>query len=272
MADKSSHTQATTPHSSISIWPVIIAPLTAGVYYLSVRTAFSKSVIPVMGRTDLFEIPRWGTHWPYRLTAEVISLAIALFVTSAVARGRGKAAAITGGLTISVGFALKLAISFTYPDTIAVPEPWYQYAIDAGMIFLAPIIASFIVEITSDEMQKNKVGVASINRAHFLWLWIALYFYALGMITPIARIYFHSEPNLITTAVLLLINAIPAAAFIIPAAYGLALLSGAHGNTMHPAGRSFIGFLVLLAGFFVGAMVQYAWYFLVQSIYNLIFS
>jgi hypothetical protein len=40
-----------------SVWPVLLAPVVAGIYYLAVKFAFIESVVSVMGRTDLFEIP-----------------------------------------------------------------------------------------------------------------------------------------------------------------------------------------------------------------------
>jgi hypothetical protein len=33
------------------IWPVMIAPLVAGVYYLAIMTAFAQSIASVLGNT-----------------------------------------------------------------------------------------------------------------------------------------------------------------------------------------------------------------------------
>jgi uncharacterized membrane protein len=80
------------------------------------------------------------------------------------------------------------------------------------------------------------------------------------------------ETNVFKSVVSLIINGIPAIALVIPAYYGVAFLAAHHGDTMHPAGRSMVGILVLVFGFLVGAAIQIGWYWMFEKIIGAIFS
>lgn len=250
-----------------SIWPLVVAPVVAGIYYLALKLAFVESVISVLGRTDLFDQPHWGAHWGFRLTAEAISVGFGTFVAAAFAPGREQTAAVVGGCTISMGFAVKLVLAYANSAMLTNGEPWYQYAIDAVAIIFAPMVGIHVSEAASD-MHKSSQGVGGINRLHFLWLWLATYFYALGLITPVGRIYAVSDAGFIAIAVTFIVNAIPAAALAVPGYYGLAFLAGHHGETMHPAGRNMVGGLVLVSGFALGAAIQFGWYWIFDQIFG----
>ncbi|MGJ5135798.1 hypothetical protein [Bradyrhizobium oligotrophicum] len=163
----------------VPFWPVVLAPLVAGIYYLSLKLAFAASVIPVLGRADLFETPHWGAHWGFRLIAEAISMGFGTFVAAALAPGREKTAAVVGGCTISLGFAAKLAILYAEPTMIPRAEPWHQYAIDALSIVLTPMVGAYVSDAATD-IHRAARGVGGIGRFHFLWLWFPAYFYALA--------------------------------------------------------------------------------------------
>src|SRR6266481_6241640 len=122
----------------VPIWPIVLAPVIAGIYYLALKLAFVESAVAVLGRTDLFEAPHWGSHWGFRLTAEAISVGFGTFVAAALAPGREQTAAVVGGCAISLGFAAKLALVYSDPAMFSSAEPWYQYSIDALSIVLAP--------------------------------------------------------------------------------------------------------------------------------------
>lgn len=261
---------STRPQSKAAIWPILIAPLAAGVYYLSVKLAFAQSIISVMGRTDFLELTRWGPNWTFRIAAEVIAVGIGTFVAASLAPGRERAAAIVGGSTISLGFVLKLWILFSQGDESL--EPWYQHAIDGVVIVAAPLVGIYVTEPAEELHRTTPRGVGGVSRLHFIWLWFVMYFYALGLITPVARIYAMGEPNIFKTVVTLLINGIPAAALAIPGYYGMAFLAGLHGDTMHPAGRNMVGALVLVFGFLVGAVIQFGWYWIFEKLYAAIFG
>jgi hypothetical protein len=260
------------------LWPVLIAPAVAGIYYLSIKSPFAQSIVSVLGRTDFFDLttPRWGSHWMYRAAAEVIAVGFGTFVAAGLARGRERTAAIVGGCTISLGFIVKLAITslvwkYQDTDTLVVLDPWYQYAIDVAMIFAAPIIGSFVREAAEDMHRDTPGGFGGINRLHFFWLWLAAYLYANGLITPVARIMLRDD-NFVASVIALLINFIPAAAIAVPGYYGMTFLTGHHGGTMHPAGRNLVGVLVLIFGFVIGLVVQLGWYWMFQKIYDAIFG
>ena len=82
-----------------------------------------------------------------------------------------------------------------YQEPLVGWEPWYQYAIDAAMIVGAPLIGSYVAEAAEDMHRDTQMASAEINRFHFLWLWFAAYWYAVGLITPIARFYALQNEN-----------------------------------------------------------------------------
>lgn len=51
-------------------------------------------------------------------------------------------------------------------DRVIVVEPWYQYAIDAGMVVAAPLIGAYVAEAAEDMHRDFAKGFAGINRAH----------------------------------------------------------------------------------------------------------
>jgi len=256
---------------------VLAAPIVAGVYYLSIKAAFAQSIVSVLGRGDLFDVgtPRWGSHWIYRAAAEVFAKGFGTFVAAGLSLGRERVAAILGGSAVSLGFVAKLVVIFIVwkyanDETSVIWEPWYQYAIDVGMIVAAPVIGSFVAEAAEDMHRDAPSGFGGVNRLHLLWLWLAAYCYAIGLIGPMARLYVLHDVDVFSTFTALFVNAIPAVVMAIPGYYGIAFLAGHHGDTMHPAGRNFVGALVLIFGFFVGLLIQEAWYWIIQRIWGAI--
>jgi hypothetical protein len=158
------------------------------------------------------------------------------------------------------------------PEDLSDSEPWYQYVIDGLMIVVAPFVGVFVVEAAREQNRQEPRGFAGINRFHLLWLWIAAFWYGLGLITPVSRLYGMSEHNIFAMVITLLINLIPAAAVAIPGYYGLALLAGRYGDSMHPAGRNLVGVLVLVFGFAVGGVIQTAWYYGMHKAWTAVFG
>lgn len=261
------------------IWPVIIAPLVAGVYYLALKSAFVQSIVFVLGKTaatdiDLSDLtsPQWGSHWFYRGVAELMATSFGTFVAAGLARGRESAAAIVGGCIISLEFFGRIAMliyawKYMAHDDFSIPEPWYQYAIEVLMIFAPPAIGAYVAEAAEDMHRQSPTGFGGINRLHFLWLWFAAFWYALALITPLARIYsLGPDSGIIALFLVIIVNGLPAAAVAIPAYYGMTLLSGEHGSTMHPAGRNLVGVLVVVFGFIVGAVILTGWYWMFDKL------
>jgi hypothetical protein len=167
-------------------WPVWIAPLAAGVYYLSLRGGFAHSIDGVVfdaSDVNLSDIgaPQWGSHWIYRTLAETVSLAFGTFVAAGIARQRAKLAAQIGGLSISTVYTLINANWFycVYLEHSYVSiEPWYQHLVEAGIILGAPFMGSAIGELYRDDIFKpSTIGFAGVNRFHFIWLWFVTSFY-----------------------------------------------------------------------------------------------
>jgi hypothetical protein len=152
------------------LWPVLIAPLAAGIYYLAIKLAFEQSIVSVLGRTDFFDLstPRWGSHWIYRGAAEAIAAGFGIYIAAGLAPARERIAAIVGGCTISLGFIAKLILTYYLwthkdADTLYVPDPWYQYAIDAAMIFAAPLIGLYVAEAAEDMHRILRLASAALT-------------------------------------------------------------------------------------------------------------
>lgn len=254
------------------IWPLLVAPLVAGAYYLALKAAFITSIDATVGTTAISQIElsdlaaqQWGSHWIYRVVAEVISVGFATFVSAGLARGRERVAAITGGATIAlvflVGTVLTIYVQIYRADDYVMRDPWYQHVIDELLVIGCPLIGFHVAEAAHEINDSQPIGFAGINRLHFLWLWLAAYWYALGLITPIARHYMLEAtiPGVITILGDMIVNGIPAIALLIPAYFGVALLAGHRGATLHPIIRNLLGTVVLIGGFVIGAAFEVGW-------------
>jgi hypothetical protein len=159
------------------------------------------------------------------------------------------------------------------PEDYSAPEPWYQYAIEGLMVFVPPIVGSYVAEAAEDIHRQVPAGFGGVARGHFIWLWLPAFWYALGLITPMARIYtLGPDAGAIATFLVLLVNGIPAAAVAIPGYFGLALLAGHLGTPMHTGLRNLCGTVALIIGFAVGLTVQFGWYWLTQTVYQTLFG
>src|ERR1700719_3335861 len=90
------------------IWPLVLAPLAAGVYYLALRQGFALSLGSVVyDASDVasleWDAPKWGSHWLYRSFAEIVSVLFGTFIAAGLAQQRAKLGGIIGGLAISTG-------------------------------------------------------------------------------------------------------------------------------------------------------------------------
>jgi hypothetical protein len=260
------------------IWPLIIAPIACFVYYIVFRAAFIQSIDAIItspsdvdgSSLDEFTKPSWGDHWIYRCTAEYISVTLATFVAGGLARGRAKSAAVVGSLAISLIYVAWFGFMiFAWQNPKGVwswYEPWYQYVIDGLVMLGAPVVALATAEHV-DTAHDEERGLAGINRWHFLWLWLLAYFYALAIITPLARFYsVQFNGGLIAIIIVTIVNFVPAFAVGLPLYYGLEILRGTHGDTMPPPARNLVGSLVLIGGLIVGLAVQFGWYWMFDKL------
>jgi hypothetical protein len=259
--------------SRAPIWPVLAAPFVAGIYYLTIKSAFEQSIISALGQTSASEIdladidaPHWGSHWIYRLAAEIVSASFATFVAAGLAHGRERVAAVVGGCIISLGFLARIG-----PGEVLTPEPWYQYGIEGLMVFAAPILGGYVAHAAEYMHRQVPDGFGGIARAHFVWLWLVFFWYALGLITPVAHILLRPD-GVISTFIVWLVDSIAAAAVAIPGYFGLAVLSGHIGSRMGAALRNLVGMAVLIVGSGAALAVQFGWYRLVQTVYEALFG
>jgi hypothetical protein len=195
------------------VWPVLIAPFVALIYYGALKSAFSISIVSALGddaTADILEKGTWGSHWVYRLVAEILSVGLGTFVAAGLARHRERAAAIIGGLTIALGFILfwlaflmfresytalvglnlenytpeantfaMWIFVFTMVITVGLlnlnpaAEPWYQHVIEGLIIIASPFIGVYISQFAQTLNEKHPFGFVGINRLHLIWLWFA---------------------------------------------------------------------------------------------------
>ena len=142
------------------------------------------------------------------------------------------------------------------------------------MIIAPPVIGGYVAEAAHDMHRQTPLGFGGINRLHFVWLWLPAFWYAPGLITPMARLYaLGPEPSgPIATFLIFLIHSIPAIAVAVPLYFGLSLLAGHLGNRLHAAARNLLGIVVLVLGFVAGLAIQTGWYWLFQKIGEAIFG
>jgi len=249
-----------------SIWPLFAAPIAAIIFYGGLNGAFLNSLEYVVGQpAEIGEVilsrqdRKWGTHWVYRVIAEGASLAYGTFIAAGIARERARAGGIIGGLAISAVYAIMFGLMWYYDVTTG--EPWYQDVLSILLVLSAPLIG-FLVSETAEEISTSApAGFAGIPRAHFLWLWIISYLYALGLIAPIAHI--------MTTAgevgFVYLLQAIPVLVLAVPLYYGLQLLAGTLAINWHVAIRQLVGSIVLVGGLAIGMAIQVGLAFLASG-------
>lgn len=246
------------------IWPVLIAPLVALLYYAVLKVPFAQSITAALGSSITVDVSpgdltkaQWGFHWLYRIFAETCSIGLATFVAAGLARGRERAAGITGGITISLLLISTVAAAlglFGSPGDL-VPEPWYQHVITAFVVLAAPIMGVIASEQSRILNVQNPVGFGGINHFHFLWLWVALYCYSSDLVGPIVKILTRPD-SIVASLVIFVVAGTFAGVLIIPGYYGLALLAGYKGNQLHPATRNFLGVSVIVLGFLIGDLIQ----------------
>jgi hypothetical protein len=261
------------------VWPVVIAPLVAGIYYIALRGAFAQSIGGVVfdaSDIDLSDAaaPQWGSHWIYRTFAEIISLAFGTFIAAGIARQRAKAAALIGALAISLIYCLRTgAWLFIYFNNTAYEpiEPWPQHLVEVGVVIAAPLIGSAVSTLAVELNGLRTVGFAGINRLHFLWLWIAVSLYAAGIVAPVttwllSQFFDDLGENRIKAILHMIILGVPVLSFAAPAAVGLLVLSGETGFSR--AAKNTVGPVILVIGWVIAACIQFYWAKLVGWVFG----
>lgn len=256
-----------------SMWPVIFAPLVALVYYLALKVAFIYSLNFAVGgagpETPIarFSDIRWGTHWIYHIVAEAVSIGVAVYVASGLARGRERVAGLTAAMAISLLLAAPIAWFFWLMmdahslkfSQIEYREPLYQFAIEGAAIVGAPVWSRSISDIVRESNGGNRTGFDGINRLHFLWLWIPLLMYAMNIISPMTHYYTTLFQNGFgfRTIFAAWFVALPLACALIPMSTGLRLLSNRSSMKLPPVIRNLLGFVVIVGGVAVGTAILY---------------
>jgi hypothetical protein len=253
----------------IPIWPVVLAPMVAGIYYIALRDGFASSMGSIVSDASDVDpgdwgMPTWGSHWFYRAFAEPISVAFATFVAAGIARGRERMAAIVGGLGISLFYFTKNAgliylIYFSGSPGKESIEPWYQHLIEAGIILAAPIIGATVSRFAIALNQTSLTGFAGINRLHFLWLWLAASAYANGLISPLANMWLHTPSNnRFSDLAVTIFFGLPALVFVISIAWGLATLAAKNGAKWSARVNNVVGPVILIVGWMIAMAIKFS--------------
>lgn len=258
------------------IWPLLAAPVIAGIYYIALRAAFAAALPSVVfdaSDIDLNDIasPQWGTHWIYRIFAEGPSLAFGTFVAAGIARERGKQAAIIGGLAISLFYLVRNVLWFyviflTAGGEVST-EPWYQHALEVVIIIGAPFLGAAISE-SAAALNLKRAGFSGINRLHFLWLWVPTSLYAGRMIAPIIHWWLSSfieSANRFSDFMVAVFYWIPIVAYGIPVVWGLTSLAHENEAGWSRAVNNIVGSMIIIVGFFVGFIIDFYWHKLFGS-------
>lgn len=278
------YSQSTPPAPTVTrapIWPLFLAPLVAGIYYLALRQGFALSLASVVAdasdvASHQWDAPKWGSHWIYRSFAEIVSVPFGTFVAAGIAQQRAKLGGIIGGLAISLGYLLRnsillFAVVYMRPEDYRVIEPWYQHVIEGLVIVGAPFVGSFMADAANDMIHGKPEGFAGINRWHFLWLWFAAMAYAGGVISPLLHMWIGSlmyggGGDIIRTIVF----GLPVVTYAIPALWGLAVL--AHESSWSRRKNNIVGPLILIVGWFLATAIVSIWGWLVATVLQAVFG
>ena len=252
---------ASTPKHTLFL--SILAGVAAGVYYIQMKSAFSMSIRDVVANpfdVDPFAngLPKWGSHWIYRLLAEAVSLAFGTLIAAFVRRDNPIRGALIGGGTISVGYIAFLSWAFyvlQQDPSVRLIEPWVQQAIDAIVIVGAPLAGLVVGNSVAAEISEPNSAFQRTSRYHLLWLWLPAYWYAAILIPPLTKFFTRTDDSIITTIVI----GVPVYAAAIPLFMGLALLSGETGGKTPKWLLSLYGAGCLVAGAIAAAILQYFW-------------
>jgi hypothetical protein len=250
--------------------PLFLAPIITVIYYLAVKNALWLSLFSTTAGGDFGQFNiwgAWGTHWFYRLASEVASLGFGTFIASGLARGRETAAAMVGGAIISIFYLwriLMVLLGHMYFDQegYSVEQPLSQYVVDGFVIVAAPLIGAGVSVAALIVHNEKPVGFGGINRWHFLWLWIAAFFYTGGLTGPVLHFLFGEgawSSSRITNILHTIVFGFPVLAVCIPLIWGLSLLSGHSGQRMSFGLRNIMGTVVLVVGFVIGVGVLVIW-------------
>jgi hypothetical protein len=262
------------------LWPVLIAPLVAGLYYLALRQAFVLCLESVVAdASDLAPqdggAPQWGSHWLYRAFAEAVSVPFGIFIAAGIAQKRAKLAGLVAGLAISVVYLLKnlglLYSMYRWPGYYELIEPWSQHVVDGLIIIGAPYAGYFLGEAMFETVAEKPSGFVGINRLHFVWLWLLVMAYASGVIAPLITILVGSimssgNGDLVRNIVL----GVPVLAFAVPVMSGLAVLS--HQTSWPRPVNNIVGPLILIIGWLLATGLVYLWGTLAGKIFHAVFG
>ena len=278
----------------VSRWPLLAAPFAGLLYYLVLLAAFRHAIGDVVADTsDLSNLKglTWGNHWIYHAFAEIISIVFATFVAGGLGRDSAATAGLIGGFGISLWWSAWIGILLfvlAQDHTTPVGQPLYELLISGAAGVAAPIIGYWMGETTRAISTEKPTGFAGVPRAHFIWLWMPAYFYAIAMIGPVLKYilaYFLGydgntiialDTSVSTGIIYFVLCVVPLMVSASPLFIGLGLLSGnignpAHGSKrMHPALRQALGITVLIIGWFIAAGVHYVINLLVFGLINLL--
>jgi hypothetical protein len=249
---------------------LLLAPAATAAYYFAVKFAFLFSIENAVSDASDVSLPfaggaAWGSHWLYRLFAEIVSVGSGTFVAGGLARKWGRLAGLIGGVSISVFYLIRnsyilFALFYVRDGITHLVEPWSQHVVEWLVVIVAPFVGILSGIVGAEVASRQPDGFRGINRLHFIWLWVAVFFYAMGMISPALHVWFDPSDNGI---IRLVAFGPPLLIYGAPLFWGLSALAG---NTNWSRRRAnILGPLILLFGYFIAAAVVLVWAFFVAA-------
>jgi hypothetical protein len=152
------------PRAYRGLLPLVFCPFAGIVYYVILSSAFLQSMRFVVEAPSGLSgwIPTsemaWDTHWFYRLIAEAGSIGGATFIAAGLARERGRAGGVLGGLGIAavVGFVAYVTYVLQVPESL--DEPWYQDYVTMVVPLVSPVIGFFVGELAKEVSTSKSSG------------------------------------------------------------------------------------------------------------------
>jgi hypothetical protein len=161
---------------------------------MAFRTAIGDVIADTSDLADP-EATTWGSHWFYHAFAEAFSITFGTFVSGGLARERAHVAVSLAGWASPFWWTACLALlAFlaNYSPSDLVSSLSYQSLVVVIAAIAAPIVGYNIGPVTREISTEQPTGFAGIPRAHFLWLWVPVHFYAVAIIGP-TMTYFGSQ-------------------------------------------------------------------------------
>ncbi|HET6428952.1 MAG TPA: hypothetical protein VFJ30_11105 [Phycisphaerae bacterium] len=172
----------------------------------------------------------WGDHYVWFLIAIVVVTAVCSGLTGAIAKKRGALIAAISSIPAALLLAGAAYLHYTGQTMVGSPIAW---GIVLPLASIAIVATSVVGGATGENVQRSEFGdrtVLGIAGPHFLWLWLPLTPYAIGISGTLARFFAVTwgiaDANRLFGTLACLLVLLPVLAFGYPAYLMYQILSG----------------------------------------------